>query len=109
MPLWHNACVLNILEVGGGAVVVSVVGMEAPPIVLPQGTIPFTMVGLLVAILKAIGEGGVLVLSMALVCRYGTQLKAVFTFDVTPLVFRWPFFFFFFFFFFWNSSLLSGI
>ena len=90
MPLRHNARVLDILEMRGGAVVMSVVNTEAPPAVLPQGAIPFGMVRFFVATLETVGEGGALSLLFALVLGYGMQLKAIFAFNVTPLVFWWP-------------------
>ena len=89
MPLRHDACVLDTLEMRGGAVIVSVVDMETPPAVLPQGAIPFGVVGLFVAAFETVGEGGVLSLSFALVFRYSAQLKAIFALNVTPLVFWW--------------------
>jgi len=66
----------------------SVVDMEAPMTVLPQGAIPFDMVRLFVATLETVGEGGVLVL-VTLVFGEGTQLETVFSFNITPLIFRW--------------------
>jgi len=71
VPLGHNASILDTLEMGGGAVVIGVVDAEAPPTVLPQGAIPFGMVGFFIAALKAIGEGGMLTFPFALVLGYG--------------------------------------
>ena len=89
MPLWHNARVLDALEVRGGAIVMGMVDADAPPAVLPQGTIPLGMVRLFVATLEAIGEGGALSFPFALVFWDGAQLEAVFSFDVAPLIFGW--------------------
>ena len=89
MPLWHNACVLDALEMRGGAIVMGVVDAEAPPTVLPQGTIPFSVVGLFIATLETVREGGALVFPFQLVLGYGLQFKAIFTFNVAPLVFWW--------------------
>ena len=72
MPLRHDTCVLNTLKMGGGAVVMGVVNMEAPPTVLPQGAIPFGVVRFLIATFEAVGEGGALSLPFALVFGYGT-------------------------------------
>jgi len=55
---------------GGRAIVVSVVNAETPPAVLPQGAVPFSMVWLVVAAFKAVGEGGALAL-VSLVFRDG--------------------------------------
>ena len=71
MPLRHNTCVLDALEMRGGAVVMSVVDTEAPPAVLPQGAIPFGMVRLFVTTLETVGERGTLSLPFALVFGYG--------------------------------------
>ena len=90
MPLWYNTCVLDALEMRGGAIVMGVVNMEAPPTILPQGAIPFGMVRFFVATLETVGEGGALLLPFALVLGYGAHLKAIFSFDITPLIFRWP-------------------
>ena len=89
MPLWHNARVFDALEVRGGAIVMGMVDTEAPPTVLPQGTVPLGMVGLFVAALETIGEGGALSFPFALVLWYGLQLEAVFSVDVAPLIFGW--------------------
>ena len=67
----HNTHVLDTLEVGGGAVIMGVVDMEAPPTVLPQGAVPFGVVRLFVTTLETVGEGGALTLPLALVHRYG--------------------------------------
>ena len=67
-----------------------VVDAEAPPTVLPQGAIPFSVIGLFVAAFETIGERGALPFPFALVFGYGAQLEAVFSFDVAPLVFGWP-------------------
>jgi len=71
VPLRHNAGIFDALEVGGGAVVMSVVDAEAPPTVLPQGAVPFSMVRFLVATLEAIRKRGVLTFPLTLVLRYG--------------------------------------
>ena len=71
MPLRHNACVLDALEIRGRAIVVSVVDTEAPSAVLPQGAIPFSMVGLFVTAFEAIRERGALLLPFELVFGYG--------------------------------------
>ena len=72
MPLRYNARVLDALEMGGRAVIVSVVNTEVPPAVLPQGAIPFSMVGLFVTAFEAVGERGALLLPFALVFGYST-------------------------------------
>ena len=87
MPLQHDACVFHTLEMGGGAIVRGVINTEAPPAILPQGAIPFSVVRFLVTALETIGEGGVLAFSFAFVLGYGTQFEAIFAFDVTPLIF----------------------
>ena len=89
MPLWYDTCVLDALEMGGRAVVMGVVDAEAPPTVLPQRAIPFSMIRFFVATLEAVGEGGALSLPFALVFGYSVQLEAIFSFDVTPLIFGW--------------------
>jgi len=89
MPLGDNTGVLDTLVMGGGAIVVSVVDLEAPSTVLPQGTVPFSVVGLFVATFETIGEGSLFAL-VSLVFWDGAQLQTIFAFDVTPLVFWWP-------------------
>ena len=89
MPFWHNARVFDTLEVRGGAIVMGVVDTKAPPTVLPQGAVPLSMVRLFIAALEAIGEGGALSFPFALVLWYGVQFKAIFTFNIAPLIFRW--------------------
>ena len=89
VPFRHDACVLDALEMRCRAVVMGVVDTEAPPTVLPQGAIPFGMVRLFIITLETIREGGTLVFPFALVLGYGTQLKAIFSFNIAPLVFRW--------------------
>ena len=71
MPLWHNTCIFDALEVRGGAIVMGVVDAEAPPTVLPQGAVPFSVVGFFVATFETVGEGGVLMFPFALVLGYG--------------------------------------
>ena len=71
MPLWHNTCVFDALEMGGRAVIVGVVDAEAPPTVLPPGAIPFSMVRFFVVALEIVGERGALSLPFALVFGYG--------------------------------------
>jgi len=58
MPLRDDAGVFDALIMGGRAIVVSMVNAEAPLTVLPQGAVPFGVVGLLVATFETIGEGG---------------------------------------------------
>jgi len=89
MPLGDDAGVLDTLIMGGGAIVVSMVNTEAPSAVLPQGTVPFGVVGLLVTTFETIGEGGTLAL-VSLAFWDSACLQTVFAFNVTPLVFRWP-------------------
>jgi len=89
VPLWDDACLPCALVMGNGTIVVSVVNMEAPSTVLPQGTIPFSMVRFFVTALETIGEGGAFAL-VTLVFEDSVQLEAIFSFDVTPLIFRWP-------------------
>jgi len=89
VPFGDDAGIFDALVMGGGAVVVSVVNTETPSTVLPQGAIPFGMVRLLVATFEAIREGGALVL-VSLVLWDSTCFEAIFSFDVTPLVFGWP-------------------
>ena len=62
MPLWDNTHILSVLIMGDRAVVMGVVDMEIPMTVLPQGAIPFSMVGFFVTTLETVGEGGALVL-----------------------------------------------
>ena len=78
------------MKMRGGAIVVGMVDTEAPPTVLPQGAIPFGVVRFFIAALETIREGGALSLPFDLVFGYGTQLKAIFSFDVAPLVFWRP-------------------
>jgi len=89
VPFGDNAGVLDTLVMGGGAVVVSMVNAETPPAVFPQGAVPFGVVGFFVAAFKAVGEGGALTL-VSLFFWDSTCFEAVFSFDVTPLVFGWP-------------------
>ena len=89
MPLGDDTGVFDALIVGGRAIIMGVVDTEAPPTILPQGAIPFSMIWLFVATFEAVGEGGTFVL-VSLVFRNGAQLQTVFAFDVTPLVFWWP-------------------
>jgi len=74
---------------GSGAVVVSVVNAETPSTVFPQGAIPFGVVGLFVAAFEAVREGGALTF-VGLTLWNGVCFKAIFSFDVAPLLFRWP-------------------
>jgi len=89
VPLGDNAGVFDALVVGGRTIVVSVVDLEAPSAVLPQGAIPFGVVRLFVATFETIGEGGTLAL-VGLVFRDGTCFQTIFSFDVAPLIFWWP-------------------
>ena len=89
VPLRDDAGVFNTLVMGSGAVVVSMVNAETPPTVLPQGAIPFGVVGLFVAAFEAIGEGGALTL-VSLILRDSACFKAILSLDITPLVFGWP-------------------
>jgi len=89
MPLGDNAGIFDALVVGGRAVVVSMVNAEAPSTVLPQGAVPFGVVGLLVATFETIREGGMFAL-VGLVFWDSACLKTVFSFDVAPLIFWWP-------------------
>ena len=70
VPLRHDACIFDALEMRGGAVVVGVVDAEAPPTILPQGAIPFCMVGFLITALETIRERGALAFPFALVFGY---------------------------------------
>jgi len=58
VPLGNDAGILSALVMGGGAVVISVVDVEAPLAVFPQGAIPFSVIGLLVVAFETVGEGG---------------------------------------------------
>ena len=89
VPLWHNARIFDALEMRGGAIVVGVINAEAPPTVLPQGAVPFSMVRFFVTALETIGEGGALSFPFDFVFGYGAQLEAVFSFNIAPLIFRW--------------------
>ena len=60
MPLWDDTHVPSALIIGDGAVVMGVVDVKAPTTVLPQGTIPFCMVGFFIVTLETIREGGAL-------------------------------------------------
>ena len=71
MPFRYNTCILDALEMGGGAVVMGMVNAEAPPTVLPQGAVPFGMIGLFVTAFETIGEGSALTFPFALVLWYG--------------------------------------
>jgi len=62
VPLGDDAGVCDALIMGGRAVIVSMVNAKTPPAVLPQGAIPFGVVGLFVATLETIREGGTFVL-----------------------------------------------
>jgi len=88
VPFGNDTGVFDTLIVGGGTVIVNVVDAEAPPAVLPQGAVPFGVVGFCVVALETIRERGALAL-MSLTLRDGTCFEAVFSFDVAPLVFRW--------------------
>ena len=90
VPFRYDTCIFDALEMRGGTIVMGVVNAEAPPTVLPQGAVPFSMVGLFIAALETVGEGGALSFPFDLVSGYGTQLEAVFSFDIAPLIFRWP-------------------
>jgi len=89
VPLGDNTGVLDALIMGGRAIVMSMVNTKTPPAVFPQGAIPFGVVGLFVAAFKAVGEGGALTL-VSLIFWDSACFKAVFSFDITPLVFGWP-------------------
>jgi len=89
VPLGDDTGVFDTLVMGSGAVVMSMVYAETPPTVFPQGAIPFGVVGLFVAAFEAIGERGALTLA-SLILRDSVCFKAIFSFDVTPLVFGWP-------------------
>jgi len=56
---------------GSGAIVMGMVNMEAPPTILPEGAVPFSMVRFFVAALKTVREGGALMFPFALVLGYG--------------------------------------
>ena len=86
MPLWHDTCIFDALEMRGGAVVMGVINAEAPPTILPQGTIPFGVVGFLVAALETVGEWGVLAFPFHLILGYSPSLKTILSFDIAPLV-----------------------
>jgi len=88
MPIGNDTGVFDALVMGGGAVVMNVVNAETPPTVLPQGAIPFGVVGFCLAAFEAIGEGGALSF-MSLVLRDGACLEAVFSFNVAPFIFGW--------------------
>jgi len=62
VPLGDDAGIFDALIMGGGAVVVSVVNAETPPTILPQGAIPFSVVGLFVAAFETVRERGALAL-----------------------------------------------
>ena len=89
MPLGDDAGVFDALIMGGRAIVMSMVNVEAPSTVRPQGAVPFGMVGLLIATFETIGEGGMFVL-VGLVFWDSVCLQTVFSFDVAPLIFWWP-------------------
>jgi len=72
VPFQHNICVIDVLEMGSGAIVIGMVDTEAPPTVLPEEAVPFGMVGFFVTAFKAIGEWGALTFPFALVLGYGT-------------------------------------
>jgi len=88
VPFRHDAGVFDALIVGGGTVVMSVVDAEAPPAVFPQGAVPFGVVGFCVVAFETIREGGALAL-VSLTLRDGTCFEAIFSLNITPLVFRW--------------------
>jgi len=88
VPLWDDTYIPSALVVGNGAVIVSVINMEAPATVLPQGAIPFSIVGLFVTALKTVREVSALAL-VTLVLGDGVQLEAIFTLDITPLILGW--------------------
>ena len=71
MPFWHNARVFDALEMRDGAIIMGVIDVEAPPTILPQGAIPFGMVGFLITTLETVREGGALPFPFALVLGYG--------------------------------------
>jgi len=73
VPLGDDAGVLDTLIMGGGAIVVSMVNAEAPSAILPQGAIPFSVVGFCVAAFETVGKGGALAL-VSLVFRDGACL-----------------------------------
>ena len=58
MPLGDDTCIFDALVMGGGAVIMSVINVEAPPTILPQGTIPFSVIRFFIATLEAVREGG---------------------------------------------------
>ena len=62
MPLGDDAGAFDTLIMGGRAIVMSVVNVEAPLTVLPQGAIPFGVVWLFVTTFETIGERGTLAL-----------------------------------------------
>ena len=62
VPFWDDTSILSALIMGDGAVIVGVVDVEAPMTVLPQGAIPFSVVGLFITAFEAVGEGGALAL-----------------------------------------------
>jgi len=88
VPLGNDTSILDALVMGSGAVVMSVVNAETPPTILPQGAVPFGVVGLVVTAFKAVGEGGALSF-VSLFFWDGACFETVFSFDVTPLVFGW--------------------
>jgi len=88
VPLRDDACIFCALVMGGRAVFMSVVNTETPLTILPQGAIPFIVVGFLITTLEAVGEGGVLAL-VGLVFWNGAQLQAIFSLDIASLVFWW--------------------
>ena len=62
-----------------------VIDVKAPMAVLPQGAIPFSVVGFFVTAIETIGKGSVLAL-VTLILGDGMQLETIVTFDVAPLI-----------------------
>jgi len=60
VPLGDDAGVLDTLIMGGRTIIMSMVNAKTPPAVLPQGAIPFGVVGLFITTFEAVGEGGAL-------------------------------------------------
>jgi len=89
VPLRDDTGIFDALIMGGRAVVVSVVNAETPSTVLPQGAIPFSVVGLFVVAFETVRERGALAL-VSLVFQDGVCFETVLSFDVAPLVLGWP-------------------
>jgi len=87
VPLWNDAHVSSTLVMGDGAIIMSVINMEAPSTILPQGAIPFGMVGFFITAFEAVREGGALAL-VTLVFGNCPQLEAIFALNVAPLILR---------------------